>query len=153
MGLTSKPRGGDKRQRPGFQLERWRNWILQRCTDVRHSSRFLKEKEGFKWKWILNGGFQCDCRKELHISFITDSWDRTPHCVLAVTGLLLTFITNTASSHSRSWKLYCSFKSSFTYRDQDEEAKQCWLILWLLFGSFISKHLLSEAAQWEKMMT
>lgn len=30
--------------------------ILQGCTDVRHFSRFLEEKEGFKWKWILNDG-------------------------------------------------------------------------------------------------
>lgn len=34
--------------------------ILQRCTDVRHSSRFSKEKEGFEWKLTLNDGFQCE---------------------------------------------------------------------------------------------
>lgn len=28
--------------------------ILQRCTDVRHASRFLEEKEGFEWKLGLN---------------------------------------------------------------------------------------------------
>lgn len=56
--------------------------ILQRCTDVRRSSRLLEEKEGFEWKWTLNDGSQCDCRRELQISFITDSWGWTPDCLL-----------------------------------------------------------------------
>ncbi len=34
--------------------------ILQRCTDVRHSSRFSEEKEGFEWELTLNDGFQCE---------------------------------------------------------------------------------------------
>lgn len=56
----SKERGGDKRQRPVSSWSDGGNGdgdvILQRCTDVRHFSRFLEEKEGFKWKWILNDG-------------------------------------------------------------------------------------------------
>lgn len=148
----SKERGEDKRQRPGFQLEWWRKWNRW-CTDVRHFSRFLEEKEGFKWKWILNDGVIAGRSCTSHSS------------LTAGTGHHIAYYQwRACCCHSKiiwpcqklgSGRCAVNFKSHFTNKGSSKKRSK-WMIklrFWFLLGSFISKHLWSKIAQCQKMMT